>query len=96
MSDKNLTPTQLAALYGERQKRFQDETDRLSALSRTIGNLRGLSFGALVVSGILVLIGQSPQISTWTVASCARAAPRMRSSTSLSLPRNTGTPRRFT
>ncbi len=64
MSSTVKTTLELATLYGERQKRFQAETDRLGALSRTIGNLRGLAFGTLVVSGILVLIGQSPQIST--------------------------------
>jgi energy-coupling factor transporter ATP-binding protein EcfA2 len=73
MSSTEKTPSDLVNLYGERQKRFQAESDRLGALSRTIGNLRGLSFGAFVVSVILVLIGQSPEIST-VVAGVALAA----------------------
>ncbi len=53
----------LSELYEERRRRFQGETERWAALSRTISNLRGLSFGALVVSGILALLGESPAIS---------------------------------
>jgi hypothetical protein len=58
-----MTQPSLPELYTERQRRFQAETERWATLSRTISNLRGLSFGALVVSSLLALLGESPGLS---------------------------------
>ena len=53
----------LTELYEERRRRFQQDTESWAARSRLISNLRGLSFGALVVSGLLALLGESTAIS---------------------------------
>lgn len=73
MSSNDKTPNQLCALYTERQQRFHAEAERLGALSRTIGNLRGLSFGTFVVAGIFAALGKSQEISA-TVALLALAS----------------------
>ena len=49
--------------YSAREKRFTDEAERHAARSRTVSNLRGLSFGVFVVSLIVSVSGKGGEVS---------------------------------
>jgi hypothetical protein len=58
-----MTRSELAALYEKRVATFTARASELAASSRLISNLRGLSFGTLVVAGLFALFGKETRIS---------------------------------
>lgn len=62
MSPGSLVEERLA-LYEQRIRTTQAEVDQLSARSRLLSNLRGLSFGVFAVSAIAALADSSPQVT---------------------------------
>lgn len=54
-----MTSTDGVNPYAERIARYTAEAERWGARSRLVSNLRGLSFGVLVVGGIGALVGES-------------------------------------
>ncbi len=55
-------------LFVERAAKFGKEAEELGARSRLVSNLRGLSFGVMVVSAIAALVGDDPGIWGWVAA----------------------------
>ncbi len=58
-----MTTTDRSEEYRTRAARFGTEADRLAGRSRLVSNLRGLSFGLAVVSGIVAATGRAVTLS---------------------------------
>ena len=63
----------MADPYLERRRRFEQDVERFGRRSRLVSNLRGLSFGTMVIAGLIAVFGGSSSVASWLAAAAAVA-----------------------